>query len=32
MLLNKDQNMFAPIVKVKSLKCEQLKEIPRNII
>lgn len=28
MLLTKDQKILAPIVKVKSLKCEALKQIP----
>ena len=32
MLLKSDQNMFATIVKVKSLKCDALKEIPKAII
>jgi hypothetical protein len=30
--LNKDQKIFAPIVKVRSLKCVALKEIPKKTI
>jgi len=32
MLLKRDQTILATIVKVKSLKCDALKEIPKAII
>ena len=31
-MLNSDQKILAPIVKVKSLRCEQLRDIPKKII